>query len=167
MNLPVTSHALTRDGVEITVYIYICLYIYVHIYARTSHDSLININLPCSLAIFGWPRAWRPHGASHVRWCSIPLLYIDYSRFMYHKPDSMPNLIPTVLIPDGWKGCFFSFRGLLRWATSQAAELGLQPIPKCPKEFLCWFICQYLSVCWWITIHDWFLLKKRSSCQNH
>ena len=38
--------------IYIYVYIYICLYIYVHIYvhiyARTSHDSLININLPCS-----------------------------------------------------------------------------------------------------------------------
>ena len=32
MNLPVTSHALTRDGVEITVYIYIYVYTYMYTY---------------------------------------------------------------------------------------------------------------------------------------
>ena len=93
--------------------------------------------------------------------------HIDYSRFMYHKPDSMPNLIPTVLIPDGWKGFFFSFRGLLRWATSQATELGFQPIQNVPKNFFAGLFASILSVFWWITIHDWFLLKKRSSRQNH
>ena len=30
MNLPVTSHALTRDGVEITVYIYVYTYMYTY-----------------------------------------------------------------------------------------------------------------------------------------